>query len=128
VKKIALISVLAIYLVLNLGISIKIHYCGDAISFIDLFPVNIEKNCCGGEKPACCKDKIAFVNPQTIQDNIQVAHFSFPDYAKFNLIIQDFSLLSVLESQNTEVNIFTPHRESLHHKVPLYLRHQVFRL
>lgn len=126
VKKIALISVLAIYMVLNLGISIKLHYCGDAISFVDFLPFNTKENCCGGEKPACCKDKIALVNPQTTQDNIQITIFSFPDYAKFNLVTKDFSFLSVIESQRTEINTFNPDREFFQDKVPLYLRHQVF--
>ncbi len=124
VKRIALISVLATYLVLNLGISIKLHYCGDSISFIDFFPVE-EKNCCKDKKATCCKDKIAYINPETTQHNTQVVSFDFPDYSKYNFIIQDFSFLSFLETDKVKERDTGPGQNVFYRKVPLYLYHRV---
>lgn len=113
-----------VYLVLNLGISVKIHYCGNSISFIDFFPVE-QKNCCKTKQASCCKDKIAYINPETIQSSVQAIHFSFPEFAKFNLVVQDFSLLSALETQKAEVNHGGKDHPVFYRKVPLYLAHRV---
>jgi hypothetical protein len=113
-----------IYLMLNLGISVKIHYCGDSVSFIDFFPVE-QKNCCKNKQASCCKDKIAYINPETTQASVQAAQFSFPDFAKFNLVVQDFSFLSAIESQKSEENVISDTDPVFYRKVPLYLTHRV---
>jgi hypothetical protein len=103
----------------------KLHYCGGVISFIDFFPVS-EKSCCEGKKKAsCCKDKIARINSETIQDNTQVIIFSFPDYAKFNLVLKDFSFLSALETKETGSNQVIQPNTDYRLKLPLYLRNRV---
>lgn len=123
-KKIAIISSLVIYLVLNLGITVKLHYCGDKISFVDFFPV-AQKNCCKSKQASCCKDKVAYVNPETTQSNTQVVNFSFPDYAKYNLVIQDFSFLSALETEKSAPYTAGEYQEVFYRKVPLYLYNKV---
>jgi hypothetical protein len=112
-----------IYLVLNLGISMKIHYCGDSISFIDFFPME-ESNCCKDKKASCCKDKIAYINPETVQSGIQQVEFSFPEYAKFNLVVQDFSFLSAIESLKVDNYLVGVSEPVFYHKTPLFLAHR----
>ena len=124
-KRIALLSALMVYLVLNLGISVKIHYCGGSVSFIDFFPVE-QKNCCKDKKASCCKDKIAYIHPETTQSSVQMVEFLFPDFAKYNLIVQDFSFLSALETQKAEENVLGSNTGPVfYRKVPLYLTHRV---
>lgn len=123
-KRIALIVVLTVYLVLNLGISVKVHYCGNAISFVDFFPVE-QKNCCKSKQASCCKDKIAYINPETTQTSVQTIHFSFPEFAKFNLVLHDFSFLSALESRKAEENTIGDFDPVFYRKIPLYLTHRV---
>lgn len=123
-KKLAIISALVMYLVLNLGISVKLHYCGDSISFIDFFPV-AHKSCCKIPKASCCKDKVAYVNPETTQSSTQVVNFSFPDYAKYIYIQQDFSFLSALETAQANPLTADEHREVFYRKVPIYLYNKV---
>ncbi len=123
-KKIALISVLLTYLILNLGISVKFHYCGNSISFIDFFPVE-HKHCCEDKKASCCKDKIAYVNPETTQVATQTIEFSFPDYARFNVPLQDFSFLSFIDTERTEDSIQGESDNVFYRKLPLYLAHRV---
>ena len=126
-KKVTVLSFLAIYLLLNFGISMKIHYCGDSISFVDFFALST-KTCCGGKKPPCCKDEIAYVNPSIIQDNSGVLNYSFPDYAKYNLVNYDFSFLSIYESKRVKQYENCLPIEFIHQKVPLYLYNNVFRI
>ncbi len=123
-KRIALISVLAAYLILNLGISVKLHYCGGSISFVEFFPI-AHKNCCQDKKASCCKDTIAYINPETTQAGVENVQFSFPDYAKYCLVLQDFTFLSLLESDRTEEEHSGQHRSVFYRKVPLYLYNRV---
>ncbi|HVD98745.1 MAG TPA: hypothetical protein VNB90_11125 [Cytophagaceae bacterium] len=124
VKRIAIISALAIYLVLNLGISVKLHYCGDSISYVEFFSVE-KKNCCKNPKANCCKDKIAYINPETNQVDAPVVHFSFPDYAKYALIPHDLSFLSVSVQKLTKSSRPAFSQEIFYRKIPLYLFHKV---
>jgi hypothetical protein len=123
VKKIAIVSFLAIYLFLNLGITMKVHYCGDSISYIDFLPVT-KKTCCGGEKASCCKDKLTHIAPETIQETIQFVSFNFPDFAKFNLVEKNFSFLSVALSDKTEIVHPVSGDKIFYYKLPLYLRNR----
>lgn len=122
-KKIAILSVLMTYLVLNMGISMKVHYCGDAVSFVDFFPVS-EKTCCGGKKKAdCCSDKLTYVAPIANQENSSSVSFSFTDFAKYALVKQDFTFESLLSAHVTKNESPCTTEIFYAHKVPLYLRH-----
>jgi len=126
-KRIAVISFLLTYLVLNIGISMKVHYCGDAISFIDFFPIE-EKSCCGDVTASCCSDKLAFISPDVVQDYTSVAEVSFTDYAQYAEVNKDFSILATLISEQSRTQKFEiVHRDFLH-TVPIYLRNQSFRI
>ncbi len=127
-KKIILLLFLPIYLILNLGISIKLHYCGNAIHSIDFSSV-ASSTCCGEDKkPSCCKDKIAHLNSETTQDTTPLVKFLFPDYAKFNLAFQDFSFQSNRESKQTDTHCTNCLSKKFPLKVPLYLNNRVLLL
>jgi hypothetical protein len=119
VKKITIVLFLAVYLVLNLGITVKVHYCGNRVSSIDFFPVT-KKSCCGVEKASCCKDKYTHIAPETTQDIIKSISFNFPDFAGFNLAEKNFSFFAI--SKKVETISPVSGDDIFLYKVPLYLR------
>lgn len=128
VKKIVLISTIIVYMLLNIGISMKIHYCGDTIDFVDFFALS-EKTCCEGiKKPSCCSDKVAFITPGSLQDNLRITVITFTNYAKFNLVKNDFTFLSELETQKADPEKVGFYVDFKYQKVPLYILNEVFRI
>ena len=58
-KNILIITVALFYLGLNLGLGMRVHYCGGEPVGIELMPTETKKGCCGkeGYEKNCCSSK-----------------------------------------------------------------------
>ncbi len=63
-KKLLLLTILFLYLVPSIGITVSAHFCGSNITWISVnFKHDDHKCACGSKKMKtdCCKDEVAFI-------------------------------------------------------------------
>jgi hypothetical protein len=56
-KKFSVILLIGLYVFLSAGLSIKLHYCGGALSGIELFGERDDCECGKASRSHCCTDK-----------------------------------------------------------------------
>ena len=125
-KKIFIITALLTYLVLNLGISLNVHYCGDAVSFIDFFPIK-KKSCCEKEAASCCHNKLAVIQTNTIQDEVSTLQFVCKKSCTDIIPTAYYSLNESTLEVETSNDVSIPHFK-FRSSPPLYVLNQVFRI
>ncbi len=130
-KKTLAISLLFIYCITAMGISLKVHLCGDNISSIALFETNQKKCACAAEKDNdCCKD--LKISP-TIDDLHALSVHQFLSNNKFTSIffksyfINQADLSSLLFVKNKPMGKHPPNISG-NYGAFLLIYNQVFRI
>ncbi len=100
-KQILSISFIGLYIVVIIGITTLVHFCGHTIDSIDIFPVSSSENpcCCGStQQKSCCRTELRIIQ---IQDNqIAAASWTLPA-----LDIQQFIEFQPLALPNIDARI-----------------------
>ncbi len=125
-KRLSIIIALLTYLVLNLGISLNVHYCGDTVSFVDFFPTK-KKSCCDIKTQTCCHDKLAVLQSNTIQNEVGTFKYIVKKSTATIIPTVYFSITEILPSITTSKVEKLPYEE-LTSSPPLYILNQVFRI
>jgi hypothetical protein len=88
VKKITVILFLSMYLLVSVGITLSMHFCGDSITSVQLLPFAAHNISCGCDDAAtpddCCKTEIKSIQLNDDQIAVHIDHLSSPQ-TDFNL-------------------------------------------
>ncbi len=114
-KRSVTIVFLSFYVLISLGLTINLHYCGGQLESLDLFG-NTESCCCGGEtmNKSCCENQFLYFE---ISDEQRVSQdYRILTIPSFDLNIQpaiDITLLNneiELDFQRLENNSSPPYK------------------
>jgi hypothetical protein len=82
VKKTAKILFLSMYLLVSVGITLSLHFCGDSITSVQMIPFATHNNRCGCDDVTtpddCCKTEIKSIQLNDDQIAVQIDQLTSP--------------------------------------------------
>jgi hypothetical protein len=129
-KRIVVISLMFLYLITAIGLTVSSHYCDGKITSVSFNPLETEHKCsCGSKKmkKGCCKDETTTIKLSEEQQKTQQFISNIVKVADFQPAISTnlaFDYCSPLLSTDLNYNLHPP--DDIKH--PLIVRYRVFRI
>ena len=123
-RKLIIIFLCAFYLMVSLGITLSLHYCGGKLKSVSLFSNN-EEGCCGSKKKSkgCCKNKTTVIKVKDSHQLNKVAKINVTYITFVNVAYTQVSFnFSCFSKAYTASNYYEP---PVLYDNPLYLKHRV---
>ena len=129
IKRIAVLSLLLVYICTTVGFALNLHFCGTKISNIGINQSS-QKPCCSKEtetKPdKCCKDKQVKIKILDQQQTIQTA--KIPAVSNLDLFIIPEGLSTITSNPFLSVSRLNYRGPPVRSNIPLTIQNCIFRI
>jgi len=102
-KKLIIILFLSIYLLFSVGMTLLVHFCGEAITSVELIPFNSQSNfCCCDDSQGfneCCKNEIKSIqisDEQLVTKVTQSSVLSLTEDIRAEILLTEFDTSNLI--------------------------------